>query len=48
MISNGCVNKRSKQVVKFSKVETIEIVRKESKELLDQGRKNIAIFRSYF
>ena len=38
MISYGCVYKRSsKPVKKGSRVETIEAVRKEFRELLDQG-----------
>ena len=49
MISYGCVYKRSsKPVMKGSRVETIEAVRKEHKELLDQGWKKTSIFRRNF
>ena len=49
MISYGCVYKRSsKPVMKGSRVETIEIARKEYKELLEQGWKKTRIFRSFF
>ena len=49
MISYGCVFKSSsKPVMKGSRVETIEVARKEYKELLDQGWKKTSIFRSYF
>ena len=49
MISYGCVYKRSsKPVMKGSRVETIEVARKEYKELLDQDWEKTSIFRSYF
>ena len=49
MISYGCVYKRSsKPVMKGSRVETVEGARKENKQLLDEGWKNISIFKSYF
>ena len=49
MISYGCVYKRSsKQVMKGSRVETVEAARKEYKELLEQGWKKTSIFNSYF
>ena len=49
MISHGCVYKRlSKPVMKGSRVETIEAVRKQFVELLKEGLKKTSIFRSYF
>ena len=49
MISYGCVYKRSsKPVIKGSKVEAIEAVRKEYKHLLEVGWKKTSIFQSYF
>ena len=49
MISYGCIYKRkSKPVMKGSRVETIENARKEYKELLEQGWKKTSIFRSFF
>ena len=49
MISYGCVYKRSsKPVMKGSRVETIELARKEYKELLEKGWKETSIFNSYF
>ncbi len=49
MISYGCVYKKSsKPVMKGSRVETIEVARKEYKQLLDEGWKKTSIFRSYF
>ena len=49
MISYGCVYKRrSKPVMKGSRVETIEAARKEYKQLLDEGWKKTSIFKSYF
>ena len=49
MISYGCVFKRrSKPVMKGSRVETIEDARKEYKLLLEEGWKKTSIFRSYF
>ena len=49
MISYGCVYKRrSKPVMKGSRVETIEAARKEYKQLLDEGWKKTSIFNSYF
>ena len=48
-ISYGCVYKRrSKPVMKGSRVETIEAARKEYKQLLDEGWKKTSIFKSYF
>ena len=48
MISYGCVYKRnSKPVMKGSRVETIEVARKEYKQLLDEGWKKTRIFKSY-
>ena len=48
MISYGCVYKRrSKPVMKGSRVETIEAARKEYKQLLEKGWKKTNIFRSY-
>ena len=48
-ISYGCVYKRSsKPVMKGSRVETIEVARKEYAELLKEGWKKTSIFRSYF
>ena len=48
MISYGCVYKRSsKPVMKGSRVESIEVARKEYKELLEEGWKKTNIFRSY-
>ena len=49
MISYGCVYKRSnKQVMKGSRVETIEAARKEYKQLLDEGWNKTSTFKSYF
>ena len=49
MISYGCVyKKRSKPVMKGSRVETIEDARKEYKQLLEEGWKKTSIFRTYF
>ena len=49
MISYGCVYKRSsKPVIKGSRVETIEVSRKEYGEFLREGWKKNSIFRSYF
>ncbi len=48
MISYGCVYKRSRPVMKGSRVETIENARKEYKQLLEEGWKKTSIFRSYF
>ena len=49
MISYGCIYKRSsKPVIKGSRVETIEVARKEYKQLLEEGWKKTSIFRSYF
>ena len=49
MISYGCVYKRSsKPVMKGSRVETIEVARKEYKQLLEEGWKKTSIFRNYF
>ena len=49
MISYCCVYKRSsKTVMKWSKVATIEVARKEYKQLLEEGWKKTSIFRSYF
>ena len=48
MISYGCVYKRrSKPVMKGSRVESIEDARKEYKELLEEGWKKTNIFKSY-
>ena len=48
MISYGCVYKRnSKPVMKGSRVEIIELARKEYKQLLDEGWKKTRIFKSY-
>ena len=48
MISYGCVYKRSsKPVMKGSRVETIEVARKEYKQLLEEGWKKTSIFKSY-
>ena len=48
MISYGCVYKRSsKPVMKGSRVETIEAVRKKYKQLLDEGWKKTSILKSY-
>ena len=48
MISYGCVYKRrSKPVMKGSRVEFIEDARKEYKELLEEGWKKTNIFKSY-
>ena len=48
MISYGCVYKRSsKPVMKGSRVESIEVARKEYKELLEEGWKKTNIFKSY-
>ena len=49
MISYGCVYKRSsKPVMKGSRVETVEVARKEYKQLLEEGWKKTSIFNSYF
>ena len=49
MISYGCVYKRSsKPVMKGSRVETIEVARKEYRQLLEDGWKKTNIFNSYF
>ena len=49
MISYGCLYKRSsKPVMKGSRVESIEIARKEYKQLLEEGWKKTSIFRNYF
>ena len=49
MISYGCVYKRrSKPVMKGSRVESIEDARKEYKLLLEEGWKKTSIFKSYF
>ena len=49
MISYGCVYKRrSKPVMKGSRVETIENARKEYRELLEQGWRNTSFFEVFF
>ncbi len=49
MISYGCVYKRrSKPVMKGSRVETIEEARKEYKKLLEEGWRKTNIYNSYF
>ena len=49
MISYGCVYKwSSKPWIKGSRIETVEAVRKEYKELLTEGWKKTSIFNSYF
>ncbi len=49
IISYGCVYKRrSKTVMKGSRVETVEVAIKEYKELLEEGWKKTSIFNSYF
>ena len=49
MISYGFLYKRSsKPVMKGSRVESIEIARKEYKQLLEEGWKKTSIFRNYF
>ena len=49
MISYGCVYKRSsKPVMKGSRVETIEVARKEYKKLLEEGWRKTSIYNSYF
>jgi len=49
MISYGCVYKRSsKPVMKGSRVESIEVARKEYKQLLEEGWRKTNIFNSYF
>ena len=49
MISYGCLYKRSsKPVMKGSRVESIEIARKEYKQLIEEGWKKTSIFRNYF
>ena len=49
MISYWCLYKRSsKPVMKGSRVESIEIARKEYKQLLEEGWKKTSIFRNYF
>ena len=48
MISYGCVYKRSgKPVMKGSRVESIEVARKEYKKLLEEGWKKTSIFKNY-
>ena len=48
MISYGCVYKRrSKPVMKGSRVESIDDARKEYKELLEEGWEKTSIFKSY-
>ena len=47
-ISYGCVYKRaSKPVMKGSRVEYIEVARKEYKKLLLEGWKKTSIFKNY-
>ena len=47
MISYGCVYKRlSKPVMKGSRVENIEVARKEYKQLLEEGWKKTSIFNN--
>ena len=49
MISYGCVYKRkSKPVMKGSRVETIKEARKEYKKLLEEGWRKTSIYNSYF
>ena len=49
MISYGCVYRGSnKPVMKGSRVETIQVARKEYKQLLNEGWKKTSIFKSYF
>ena len=49
LISYGCVLKRSsKPVMKGSRVESIEEVRKEYKKLLEEGWKETYRFNSFF
>jgi len=49
MISYGCVYKRSsKPVMKGSRVESIEVARKEYKQLLEEGWRKTNIYNSYF
>ena len=49
LISYGCVFKRSsKQVMKGSRVESIEEARKEYKKLLEEGWKKTYRFNSFF
>ena len=49
MISYGCVYKRSsKPVMKGSRVETIENIRKEYRQLLEKGWEKTSIFKSFF
>ena len=49
MISYRCVYKRrSKPVMKGSRVETIEEARKEYKKLMVQGWKKTSVFNSYY
>ena len=49
MISYGFIYKRSsKQAMKGSRVENIELARKEYAELLKEGWKKTSIFISYF
>ena len=49
MISYGYVYKRrSKPIMRGSRVETIENARKEYKALLEKGWKKTSIFRNYF
>ena len=48
-ISYGCVYKRSsKPVMKGSRVESIEHVRKEYQKLLEEGWKKTSTFKNYF
>ena len=48
-IEYGCVYKRSsKPVMKGSRIETIEVARKEYKELLEEGWKKTSIYNHYF
>ena len=47
MISYGCVYKRAnKPVMKGSRVETIEVARKEYKQLIDKGWKKTSIYKN--
>ena len=49
MISYGFVyKKRSKPIMKGSRVESTEKARKEYKQLLKEGWKRTSIFRNYF
>ena len=48
-IKYGCIYKRSSRpLMKGSRVETIEVARKEYKHLLEQGWKKTSIFTRYF